>query len=158
MMFELVVHGCSLLEIRSSARRMPDQSWTDARLNVESKYMRDFNIKRIFLLIWLLWCGWWLFDGVRAFGSIEGGQLMMAQARERTMADVLVLMMSSFPIGTYAIGFLGDHLIEEGKAIDGMIGFLIFGGLAFASGYLQWFIVIPFLFKRICSWLRLIKG
>lgn len=74
------------------------------------------------------------------------------------MADILVLMMSLFPIGTYTIGFLGDHLIGEGKAIDGMIRFLIFSGLAFASGYLQWLIIISFLCKRIFAWLRPIKA
>ena len=39
------------------------------------------------------------------------------------MADLLVLMLSSFPGGTYMAGFLGDYVVGAGKIVDGFVGY-----------------------------------
>ena len=46
-------------------------------------------------------------------------------AGSRAMANMLVLMLSSFPAGTYAAGAIGDSLMEKNNLINGFFGYLL---------------------------------
>lgn len=71
-----------------------------------------------------------------------------AHAGERAMADLLVLMLSSFPSGTYMAGFLGDHVVGAGKVVDGFAGYILLALGTIAAGYLQWFVLLPWLWNK----------
>lgn len=63
------------------------------------------------------------------------------------MADVLVLMLSGFPSGMYVAGVLGDYVVGTGKVVDGFFGYILLALGTVAAGYLQWFILLPLLWR-----------
>jgi len=48
-------------------------------------------------------------------------------------------------------GFLGDHLVGIGKVVDGFGGYLLLSIGTIAAGYLQWFVVLPLLWRWWCA-------
>lgn len=109
--------------------------------------MRWLTNKRAASGIWLTWAAWWFADGACTFVPACAALQTSAHSGERTMADVLVLMLSGFPSGMYVAGFLGDYVVGTGKVIDGFIGYTLLGLGTVAAGYFQWFVVLPWLWK-----------
>ena len=110
--------------------------------------MRWLTIKRAVIGTWLAWSAWWFADGACTFVPACAALLNSAHSGERTMADVLVLMLSGFPSGMYVAGFLGDYVVGTGKVVDGFIGYTLLVLGTVIAGYLQWFVLLPWLWRQ----------
>lgn len=109
--------------------------------------MRRPSLRALVTGTWLVWCGWWFADGACTFVSACANLLMPIHIGERTVSDVLVLMLSGFPTGTYAAGFLGDYVVGSDKPLNGFVGYVVLALGTVAAGYLQWFILLPHLWR-----------
>ncbi len=111
--------------------------------------MRWPIFKKVIVGVWLTWCLFWFGDGVCLYTPSCAALLSAAHVGERTMVDVLVLMLSGFPSGMYVAGFLGDYVVGAGKFVDGLIGYVLLSLSAVVAGYFQWFVLLPWLWRKL---------
>lgn len=109
--------------------------------------MRWPSVKAVLTGTWLTWCAWWFADGACTFVPECATLLKSVHIGERTMADVLILMLSGFPSGMYVAGFLGDYFVGTGKVVDGFAGYILLALGTVVAGYLQWLILLPLLWR-----------
>jgi uncharacterized BrkB/YihY/UPF0761 family membrane protein len=66
------------------------------------------------------------------------------------MADSLAVMLAGFPAGLLIPATISDFLHKFGTQLpEGWVGFLLIWLIAAASGYFQWFVLLPLLYFRL---------
>lgn len=110
--------------------------------------MRRFFTKRTLIFLWLVWCASWFADGLCTFFPECVGLVRAVYVGERGMADMLVLMLSGFPTGTYVAIALGHFVVGENNLIYGFVGYILQSIAVIAIGYFQWFVLLPWLWRK----------
>ena len=112
------------------------------------------------MLIWRSLQVLWLSAGLAMLGIVLWGYTSgPITSREPTLALLGVLLMLSFPsgfLGALGAGFLSDasrgtsiHVLFDNAYLEVLVMWVCIT----ATGWLQWFVVLPLIFRRIRSWL-----
>jgi len=111
-------------------------------------------------LIWRALQVLWLSVGLVMLGIVlwgyTGGPIT---SREPTLALIGVLLILSFPsgfLGVLGAGFLSDvssntsiHVLFDNAYLEA----LVMWAFITAMGWLQWFVILPLVFRRVRAWL-----
>ena len=123
-------------------------------LDGSSRSRVAFNVVRAAWLIWVLFA---LISGLLTYSEFFVDLFGWVGRLNRIRFDSqLVVGLSGHPLGIYGPGAVHDVLALVGTDIgDGPVGYTI-GWLVLAGfGYLQWFVIIPLVFRLVGSWLGL---
>lgn len=116
------------------------------------------------LVIWSLWCIWWLISGSCTYISVCSSSFALLHLEESRMTTLLAVMVSGIPLGFFVPGLLSDLIryLGFGGLDAGYVGYVTEWTIAVLSGFVQWFIITPFVAKRIwrfiCKAVRPVKG
>lgn len=111
-------------------------------------------------LIWKVLQVLWLSVGLVMLGSVLWGYTNAPIAsREPTLALISVLLILSFPsgiLGVLGAGFLSD--VSSDTSINVLfdnvyLEALVMWAFITAMGWLQWFVLLPLVFRRVKEWM-----
>jgi hypothetical protein len=113
-----------------------------------------------FLIIWIMWCGWWFMSGLCTYFASCSAWFGFEHLTERRMVGSLMVMLAGFPSGFFLPAISSDLMRYLGfSSFDaGALGYVIIWLMASVAGYLQWFILLPWLCRRLKALYRKLKA
>ena len=103
------------------------------------------------LVVWCTWCVWWLVHGTCTYSSVCSNYYSFEHLEERRITTLLAVMIPGMPMGFFVPAFIIDLVrnLGFGGFDAGYLGYVTEWLISVLSGFVQWFVLLPFVAKRI---------
>ena len=100
------------------------------------------------ILIWSIWCIGWIFSGVLCTYTSFGAQWCgVSDLNESRGGSVLLVALVGYPMGIFMPALLHQYF-SFGESDYGVVEYLVDGLTAALAGYVQWFVLVPWLWRK----------
>jgi hypothetical protein len=118
------------------------------------------SICRLASIIWVGWAIWWLGVGLVTYSDLVVEAFgWLGRLREIRMTSILVVALSGYPSGFHGAGLVFGALDWLGVPIlnEDVVTFFMQWLVVASLGYLQWFVVVPYLVRQMARYVGKIR-